>query len=302
MCIIGAGAYGTALAQVFSKNLSIDLICRNIDVMHSINEYHINPKCFPELQLRQNIKCSQNYENCNNADIICIVTPVSAIRCVCNELIKNKINERIPIILCSKGIELETGYFPTDIAYSTGLKNNLFVLFGPSFAHEIIRDTYAGVSLSGKNENILYELGSSISTNTFEVVCNKDIIGTQICGAMKNVLAIACGKIIGSGGGQSTLALTITKALKEISNLITCAGGSKETAYDLCGIGDMILTCTNTNSRNVKFGMFLATGGSLASWGGELVEGAFTARTIPTLEQKFCEMPLLKSVYNEIYC
>lgn len=301
MYIIGAGAYGTALAQVFSKNININIISRNLDVVNSVNECNVNSQYFPDIMLRKNIRCTQDYENCKNADLICIVTPVASIRCVCSELAKHEINEQIPIMLCSKGLELNTLYFPTEIVSNSGLKNELFVLFGPSFAHEIIRDMKAGVSLSGTNKHMLHELEKCLSTDTFEISCNTDVIGTQICGAMKNVLAILCGKIIGIGGGQSTLALTITNALREISDLIECAGGNKETAYELCGIGDIILTCTNENSRNVKFGMFLASGGSLESWTGELAEGTFTAKAIPTLEEKFCAMPLMHSVYKDIY-
>lgn len=298
-CVIGAGAYGTALAEVFSKKVDVQLVSRNAEVAKSINEKHANPRCLCNVTLNKNITCICDYAPCKNADLIFIVTPVAAVRSVCGQ-IKNITNA--PVVLCSKGIELNSCLLTTEIARKVGLKNKLCVLSGPSFAHEIACDMPAAVSIAGHDTKLLASLQDALSTDTFRIVTNTDIIGTQLCGAMKNVLAILCGTYIGASKGQSSIAMLITEALHEICGLLKQAGGKESTAYELCGIGDILLTCTNEASRNVKFGKFLANGGTIKNWEGDLAEGSLTAAIIPQLEQRFnYKLPILRTTYNMIY-
>lgn len=300
-CVIGAGAYGSALSEVFSENIDIIMLGLDYETMESINNKHINPKCLCDVRLRSNIKCRCDYDCCHDVDLIFVVTPVSAVRVVCKNLIENKVPEDIPVIMCSKGIENEACKFTTEIAEELGLKNKLFVLSGPSFAHEIIAGMPASVSLAGDDKGLLDMLVSKLSTKKFKVAGNDDIIGTQICGAMKNVLAVMCGAFLGAELGKSAVSMLITKAIEEIGDLVVSACGRRDTVYEMCGIGDIILTCTNDASRNIRFGKFIANGGTISTWEGNLAEGAFTAKVLNQLQERFCKLPILQNAYEMIY-
>ena len=300
-CVIGAGAYGSALSEVFAENIDIVMLGLDYETMESINNKHINPRCLCDVRLRSNIKCRCDYDCCKDVDLIFIVTPVSAVRVVCQNILDNDIPSDIPVIMCSKGIDNETCKFTTEIAEEVGLRNKLFVLSGPSFAHEIIAGMPASVSLAGDDEGLLDSLVRSLSTSKFKVIGNNDIIGTQICGAMKNVLAVMCGAFLGAELGKSAVSMLITKAIEEIGDLVVAACGKRDTVYEMCGIGDIILTCTNDASRNIKFGKFVANGGTIDQWEGNLAEGAFTAKILKTLQARFCKLPILHNAYEMIY-
>ena len=295
-CIIGVGAYGTALAEVFSEKADIALISRNSEVIKSINDQHINPRCLCNVTLNKNIVAYGDYSCCKNAEAVFIVTPVSAVRFVCEQI--RGITEA-PVILCSKGIEQGTYLLTSEITKEAAINNEICILSGPSFAHEIACGKSAAVSLSGANMCVLKALEEWLSSDTFKLVINGDIIGTQLCGAMKNVLAVLCGMYMGLGRGQSAIARLITEGLQELRHLIISAGGDPETAYDVCGIGDILLTCMNKESRNVRFGMSIAQG---LPWTGDLAEGSLTAKILPDLQKRFkCDIPVLMTAYDAIY-
>ncbi len=300
ICIVGAGKYGSALAQVFSANHRILIITRNQETKNSINL----ERKFPSLcdtKVHENILCSDDYSNVVKSSKVLICTPVSAVRSVCSKLNEIGLSEGIPVILCSKGIEVGTALFTTEIAKSI-IKNDIFVFSGPSFATEIVCGLPAGVSLAGLDIKMTTELCESLSTSRFILEPNNDVIGTQICGAFKNVLAVLCGMLDGLNLGKSAITFVISKAVEEIAVLSEFFGGSRETVKSVCGIGDIILTCTNEESRNMRFGKFLALGGTLEQWAGELAEGVFTAQAIPNFIAKNAPVKIFKLVYDIIYC
>lgn len=301
ICVIGAGAYGSAISEVFAENVDVVMLGLNYETMESINNNHVNPSCLCDIKLKSNISCRCDYECCKDVDAIFVATPVSAVRVVCNNIIEHGIRNKIPVIMCSKGIEENTCKFTTEIAEDIGLKHKVFVLSGPSFAHEIAAGLPAVVSLAGEDRCMLDDMIAAFSTKAFKLVGNDDIIGTQICGAMKNVLAVICGTIIGAGLGKSAVAMVITRAIDEIGDMIVSACGKRDTVYEACGVGDIILTCTNDDSRNIQFGRFLAGGGSIDTWTGLLAEGALTCKSIPALKDRFGTLPLFEKFYNVIY-
>lgn len=301
-CVIGAGAYGSALSEVFAEKIDITMLSLSYETMESINSSHMHPKCLCNIKFKNNISCRCDYECCEKSDAIFIVTPVSAVRVVCQNVIQQGIDSDVPIIMCSKGIDIESGFLTTEIAEEVGLKNDVFVLSGPSFAEDIASGLCAAVSLAGTNAAVLSILRNTFSTSSFKIVSNNDPIGTQICGAMKNVLAVLCGAFIGAGVGRSAVAMLITASINEIGELIVKAGGNKQTVYDMCGVGDIILTCTNEMSRNMRFGKFIGSGGVLENWTGDLAEGVFTAKAMPIIQKRFMPLNILSNAYDMIYC
>lgn len=301
--IIGAGAYGCALGQVFSERFDVIMLANNSSVANCLNEMHCHPVVLNGVHLSKNISCCCDYSRINEADTILICTPVSAVRDVCSTLKSSGLDSNANIILCSKGIEINTGKFTSEIA-SEILQNEISVLSGPSFAEEIAKGLPAAVSLASHAPHTAQKLSEQLTTQLFKVYPNTDLIGTQICGAFKNVLAILCGVFYGLNLGESAVAFLITKALEEMKIFISRAGGEPSTVDQVCGIGDVILTCTNEASRNMSFGRFIANGGSLETWNGNLAEGAFTARITPELLAKYnceSEIKIFKMVYQLIY-
>ena len=309
ICIIGAGTYGCALAQVFSNKYDVYLVSRNPATAKSVNECHVHPSCLCGISLSRKIKCLSDYEEINRFNTILICTPVSAIRSVCQTLKTANLSENKKIILCSKGVEIGTGLFTSEIAKEI-LDNEIFVLSGPSFAHEIASNLPSCVSLAGKNLNVTKELSQELSTEKFLITPNDDLLGTQVCGAFKNVLAVMCGVVYGLSLGESAVSFLISKSLTEIRKMIDAVGGKSSTILEVCGIGDIILTCTNEASRNVSFGKFIArrwttsadnSEGAIEAWTGDLAEGALTAKTIPEFVRKGVDLPIFMNAYNIIY-
>lgn len=299
ICIIGAGKYGSALAQVFAEKHNVTIVTRNQDTKNSIN-LERKFSCLCRTKVHKNISCSDNYSDVVKASMVLICTPVSAVRSVCYKLKESGICKDIPVILCSKGIEVGTSLFTTEIARSV-IENDIFVFSGPSFATEIVCGLPACVSLAGSNIEKTTELCQELSTNKFILEPNNDVIGTQICGAFKNVLAVLCGMLDGLNLGKSAVTFVISKAVEEIAELSVFFGGSSKTVQSVCGIGDIILTCTNEESRNMRFGKFLALGGHLEQWTGELAEGVFTTQAIPEFISKKAPVKIFKLVYDIVY-
>ena len=300
ICIIGAGAYGCALAHVFSKKFDVTIISRSFDTAQAINKFHRHPRIFPCIEFSEKIKCQSDYCNLEKANIILLCTPVSGVRVVCEHLSKLDTIKNVPIILCSKGVEINTEKFTSEIAEEY-LSNPILVLSGPSFAEELVNNLPASVSLASKHKALCEELAEILTSSTFILYPNYDVIGTQICGAFKNILAILCGVFYGLNLGKSAIAYLITKALEEMRLLIKNLGGDPNTVDEVCGIGDIILTCTNEMSRNMSFGKFLAQGGTIDVWQGELVEGAYTTKVIPLFQKQNINIPIFHMAYDIIY-
>lgn len=294
--IIGAGSYGTSLAQCFSEKVeNITLISSSEEVACEINNSHKNSRSLPGIKLKDNIFCSTNFLDAKNSEIIFSVVPTSAVEKTCKNIKSHQI--KTPIVICSKGIDIENGQLLSDIVFET-VQNDIIFLSGPSFASEIGALLPAGVNISGKNLDLLNEISKNLSSTNFKLKPIEDFIGLQISGAFKNVLAIGCGIFLGSKKGNSALAYLIVEGLKDIEKIIKAFGGKIETITELCAMGDIILTCTSTKSRNVLFGIHLATGGNLKNWHSTLVEGAYTTKIIPYLSVKYS---IKFNVFNEIY-
>lgn len=296
---IGAGCYGTAVAQSISlRAKKISLVTNSEDVKNDINLRHVS-KVLGDVSLSDNISCDTNYSIVKKAELLFITVPVKSVAAVCRLIKQNEI--KVPVVLCSKGIDVENTQLISETAESI-LDNELLVFSGPSFANEVVRGLPFGVNLAGKNMDLAIEVAERLSSPTCIIKPISDYVGLQICGAFKNILAIGCGIKRGKKLGNNAIAKFIVEGVEEIISLSLAMGGKKETLLELGGIGDIILTCTNAQSRNGIFGEYLVNGGCLYDWKGALAEGAFAAKAIPLFSKKYnVKFKVFEEIYKAIY-
>lgn len=302
--IIGAGAWGTALAEVISRQGNqVNLWAREDDVVKSINTLNENTLYLPNIKLSELIIAQNNLDNVINCDLLLMVTPSQFMRSVLED-IKNSLNDSIPVVLCSKGIETKTLSLMNEITESIIPKNPLAILSGPSFAIDVVNNKPTAVTLACKDLSIGKNIADSISLPTFRPYLSEDIVGAQIGGATKNVIAIAAGVVEGQNLGDSARAATIARGFSEINRLAVALGGQEETLSGLSGMGDLLLTCNSITSRNFSLGIKLGKGLSAeeATDGlSSIAEGMYSAKAIDKLSKKLgVEMPITNAVNDLI--
>lgn len=302
--IIGAGSWGTALAQVLSVNFK-NVFLWDIDkeVLQSIDSIRVNKKYHPDIVLNDNIKAVYSLKDLvDTSDIILVVIPTQYIRQTLKDItIKNK-----PVVSASKGIEVNTLNLVSDILIETLNidKDYIFSLSGPSFAKEVIKGLPTAVVLAG-NQEIGSKLIHHFNTKTFRVYQSDDIIGVEVGGAIKNVIAIATGISDGLGFGNNARASLITRGLYEISKIVKVYNGNPQTVYGLSGLGDLVLTATGDLSRNRTFGILIGRGFSVdeaLKKVGQIVEGYSTVKAVYNIKNKYnLELPISMQVYKILY-
>lgn len=304
IAVIGAGAWGTALARILSKNNgSIKMWAKEDSVITSINTRHENETFLKNITLPNSIIAYKSFENFADADLILLVTPAQFMRTTL-EALKEFVNPETPIVLCSKGIESETLKFMSEITTDILPQNPLAVLSGPSFAIDVAHGKPTAVTLACKNALLGERIANTISLPTFRPYLSDDIMGTQIGGVTKNVIAIAAGIAYGFNLGDSARAAIIARGFSEICRLAITMGGEEETLSGLSGMGDLILTCSSEASRNFSLGVKLGNGQTVtkATEGLKTVaEGLHSAKAVLELSiKKKVEMPITKSVNDLI--
>ena len=305
LSVIGAGSWGTALAQLFSEKFEKVLMWdRNEDVVKSINEKHINSKYFSEYQLNKNISASLNLDEVFEfGDLIIVVVPVQYIREVLQKL-TIKIDK--PIITASKGIEIQTLKLPSDIIIEVLdiSYKKVMALSGPSFAKEVMKKLPTAVTLAGE-PCIGEKTQEQLNLDHFRVYLSFDIRGAEIGGAVKNVIAIATGISDGLGLGNNARASLITRGLHEMRRVANVYNANPQTLYGLSGMGDLVLTATGDLSRNRRFGILFGRGKSVEEAlkeVGQVVEGIETVRAVKKLQEKYdLDLPISEAVYKTIY-
>ncbi len=301
--VIGAGAWGTALAQSMSSaGREVILWAREPEVVASVNENRENSLFLPGVELNENITATDSLTKAANCDTLLIVTPAQFVRKTL-EALKANITEGLPTVICAKGIELETGLLMTQVADEVIPGATVAVLTGPTFAKEIAQGLPAAVTLASKDKDIAHELVDGLSSKTFRTYVTDDVIGAQIGGAIKNVIAIASGIVYGRGLGESARAALVTRGLAEMGRLASAMGAKKETLMGMCGMGDLMLTCSSMQSRNFSLGVALGEGRKLediiADRGKAVTEGVHTAAALMTMAKKNAvEMPIAGGVYK----
>lgn len=302
IAVIGAGAWGTALACAFTRaGLDVTLWAREEEVARQVNSLHQNATYLPDAHLPPEIYATSDMAELRDAQVLFVVTPVQYTRAFYEQLQQSGIAGDVPLILCHKGIETCSSMLPTDIAQEFFAHNPLLVLSGPSFAIEVARAQPTAVNLAG-DIALARAIAEDISSNDFHIVAIEDAIGAQIAGAAKNVLAIACGIFAGKNFGENAKAMLLTRGLGEISALSRAMGGREETAHTLCGVGDLTLTCASQKSRNMSLGFALGQGRSMVeitSSRSSVAEGVATAKAVEQLRARYdLRLPICEAVYK----
>lgn len=297
VAVIGSGSWGTALSMAIARaSHDIKIFSRNAKIVEEINNYNTNLTYIPNIKLPANILASSNLKDAIDNDILFLAVPAQNILNICLELKKLDINSNKILVICSKGIERNSLKLMSEVVADILPNNPIAVLSGPNFAIEIAQNLPAITSIACEDINLATSLSKFFTSNNFRVYPNDDIVGTQILGAAKNVLAIAVGIAIGKEYGENAKAAIVSRGIHEIVNLITAKGGKLETLVSPAGIGDAYLTCSSSTSRNTSYGIKL--GQNNAKDYTFLVEGFVTSESIVKLANKYnVQMPICQSVY-----
>jgi glycerol-3-phosphate dehydrogenase (NAD(P)+) len=302
LAVIGGGAWGTALAASARRaGRAVSLWAREPEVAESLTAGRGNPLFLPDVAVPDGIEASADAGAVvAAADAVLLVTPAQVLRRVCADLAPHW-PSGAPAVICAKGLETEGGATMAEAAAdSLPAGVPLAVLSGPTFASEVARGLPAAVTLACADRPLGESLVEALGTPTFRPYWSDDLVGVQIGGAVKNVLAIACGIVEGRALGDNARAALITRGLAELSRLAGAMGGRPETLMGLSGLGDLILTASSTQSRNYSLGVALGQGRALSEVLGErrsVAEGVHPARAVVAMGARLgVEMPISAAV------
>ena len=302
---IGGGSWATTVASLTAHNGPTTLWARNPDTVREINEQHSNEKYLPGGQLHSSLMASESLdETVRDADVVVMGVPAQSFRDVLN-LAKPSIRPWVPIISLSKGLERGSKLRMTQIIEEVMPGHPAGVLTGPNLAKEIAVGQAAASVISLVDDTIAKALQKVFRTGLFRVYTNDDVIGCELGGALKNIIAISTGMGDGAGAGENTRAAIITRGLAEITRLGVAMGGRPETFAGLAGMGDLVVTCSSPKSRNRSVGFALGQGNTLediiASM-NEVAEGVKSAPVVMELANEYqIEMPIATEVYKVLY-
>lgn len=303
--VIGGGAWGTALAQAAAgADLDTVLWALEEDVVRDINQEHINPTFLPDIPLHHSIRATHDLAEMGTCDFILMVCPAQFMRSVAEQL-KPNLPTNVPLVICAKGIEKTTGYLMSEVLAEVTPDNPIAVLSGPTFAHEVAKGLPSAVTIAAHDIAVARRLTEAMGRPEFRPYWSDDVAGAQIGGSVKNVLAIACGIIAGMEMGENARAAAITRGLSEMTRFGQMKGARFETLAGLAGLGDLILTCSSTSSRNFSLGYHLGQGQNLddlMSNRKTVAEGYHSAAILHKLATDAdIDMPLATAVYQILY-
>lgn len=298
--VIGGGAWGTALASATSRAGSeVAIWAREEEVVTSINERHENTPFLATIPLPSSIKATNNLGEAIKADLILLVPPAQFMKATCDNLKKSGLDKSTPLVICSKGIEKNTLKLMSEVV-SEILPNPISILTGPTFAAEVAKGLHTFITIASDDEGLRNKIEKSVCSETFKARFSDDIIGAQIGGAVKNVIAIACGIVDGKDLGENAKAALIVGGLREMEQLCEAKGGKLETLTGLCGLGDLILTCSSRQSRNNSLGYALGQGETLQEImesRKSVAEGVASSESVTELAKKLgLTLPICEGV------
>jgi glycerol-3-phosphate dehydrogenase (NAD(P)+) len=298
--VIGAGAWGTALAQVAARaGRRVNLWAREAEVVAAIQTDNENKLFLPGAPLSPEIRATTDLDQAAQADALLLVAPAQHLRAVLGAL-KPSLRPGQPLVLCAKGIEQGTGLLLSEIVEAEVPGQPLAVLSGPTFAIEVARGLPTAITLACADEAIGRGLIQALGQPTFRPYWSADVIGAEVGGAVKNVLAIACGIVAGRGLGENAKASLITRGLAEMLRFGRAKRAEETTLMGLCGLGDLILTCSSPQSRNMSLGLAVGHGQrarDVLAGRRAVTEGASTAPIlVETARRVGVEMPICEAV------
>lgn len=303
--LLGGGSWGTTVASLTAKNTPTVIWARNQETVNEINHHHTNEKYLPNAKLTHSLKASTSIkETVQDADVIVMGVPSQSFRQVLLEA-KPHIRPWVPIVNLAKGLEMDTKKRMTEIIEEIMPGHPAGVLTGPNLAKEIHFGNAAAAVIAMVDDTIAHRLQPIFSSGLFRVYTNSDVIGCELGGALKNIIAIATGMGDGADAGDNTRAAIITRGLAELTRLGIAMGGKKSTFAGLAGMGDLVATCSSSQSRNHHVGFELGKGKSLEEIieeMNEVAEGVKTTKAVMELANAYkIDMPITKEIYKVLY-
>ncbi len=300
VAVAGAGAFGTALALVAHRaGRHVSLFARDAAQAAMIGVERENARYLPSAEIPADIEITADPDCFRRADLILLAAPSQATRALLERLAP-MIPDGVPVVACAKGIERATGLFQSAVVSALLPKARAAALSGPGFAEEIAAELPTAVTVAASDLSLAHEIAAALASERFRPYANDDLIGVELGGAVKNVLAIATGIVAGRALGESARAALIARGLTEMMRLGGALGAHAETFMGLSGLGDLVLTATSRHSRNLAFGMALGEGRrphELLTAGMPLVEGAHTAEIAARLAREHdVETPIIAAV------
>jgi glycerol-3-phosphate dehydrogenase (NAD(P)+) len=299
--VIGAGAWGTALAHIERRAGRNTLIwAREAEVISEINSLHTNAIFLPGVTLDAGLQATNDLGAIATRDVVLMVAPAQHVRSVAAQ-IANLLPPGKPVVICAKGLEQATGKLMGDVLAEALPQATLAVLSGPSFAADVARGLPVALTLACADPDLGKGLAEAIGTKYFRLYWSNDVVGVQLGGAVKNVLAIAAGIVDGKGLGASAHAALVTRGFAELGRFAQALNARADTLTGLSGLGDLLLTCGSTQSRNMSLGRALGQGQSMHAVLGSrrsIAEGVYTAAAVVRIARaKSIEMPISEAVH-----
>ena len=303
--VMGGGAWGTTVAKLLSdKNSNVLLWAKETQVKKDIEKTRINKTYLNKIKLNKSLKITNHLEDLSELDILFVVIPTQYIQATLKPL-KKIIKRNCILVNCAKGIDIRSTSLISEIINKTLPSNRLAIMSGPNFALEIALGKPTATLIAAQKISDAKYIANLISSKTFRPYLSSDIIGAQICGAMKNVYAIGCGIIVGKNFGENAVASVIARSFAEIKSVGRKLGAQPETLSGLSGLGDLFLTCSSKKSRNFSLGFDLAKGKKLENLlrnKKTIAEGAYTVKAIKKLGKKLkLSLPLNDAIYKILY-
>ena len=302
--ILGSGAWGTALASILNKKTNISLWSYEKETTKQINKYKINKNYLPGIKIPNNVTITNDLEELKTCKFIFICIPSQFIKKIIVKFKKFYKREMI-LVICSKGIEKTSKELISEVIKKIIPKSKIAILSGPSFAIEVAKKKPTAVTIASKNNKDAKELAKLINSKNFRCYYTNDVIGVQLGGVIKNILAIASGITESQNLGSSARAALITRGLAEMMKIGIAFGAKESTFYGLSGLGDLILTCNSKLSRNFVTGLLIGKGKKIKEIiksNKAISEGVINSKTIFHLsKKKNIEIPVCESVYRILY-
>ena len=300
VAVVGAGSWGTTVANAVAKNQSTMLWARRNELADQIATRHENSDYLPGITLVESLKCSSQLKDVvANASIVMMAVPSNGFRDVATQVAKY-IDAQVPIVSLAKGLERDSLKRMSEVVRELMPQNVVAVLTGPNLAHEIMAGQPGATVVACSDEQIAKQIQKTVSSPTLRVYTNDDVVGCEIAGVIKNVIAIAAGIVEGMGFGDNSKATLITRGVAEMSRLGVALGANPNTFMGLAGLGDVVATCASAKSRNTAVGVRLGRGESIATITQSMsmvAEGVRSSLSVLQLAQRCnIEMPITEQV------
>jgi len=299
--VLGCGAWGTALALALRHaGRAVTLWARNPVILNAMHHDHENKAYLPGIPLDASLGFAADLKDLEVCDALIIATPAQHVRATCRQLAAAFSKASLPLLIAAKGIEQKTSALLSDVVCAELPNSPVAIISGPSFAREVAAGLPAALTLAIRDASIGEPLMHAMASPSFRLYLTEDVVGAQIGGAIKNVLAVASGIITGRQLGENARAALLTRGLAEMMRLGSALGGKPQTLMGLSGLGDLVLTCSSAQSRNMSLGIALGQGQKLAAIlaaRASVTEGVYTAEAALSLAQKVgVEMPIVEAV------